>query len=204
MSLLSELPNHFGGWDCKSEIPQMSKVKWSTFNDVSLHTGDYLLLEEACRFPVFALSGTKQAPPPQDCFLVLSLLNFWKEQWGAVFNFPHFKSCKTIPEFRGNAAWQWRWSKDTGNSLMKDYFRITPTLHRDFQGKACVCTLNPSHFSKLTLRSGSQTIKLYLLLLAVIITTTNIIDINSSRNFWRRMWQNNSNFILREAYPASF
>lgn len=42
------------------------------------------------------------------------------------------------------------------------------------------------------------------MLLAVIIAAINIIDINSSRNFWYRMWQSNSDFILREPYTACF
>lgn len=79
---------------------------------------------------------------------------------------------------------------------MKDYFRITPTLHRDLQGNACILTLNASPLSELTLKSDSQIIKLYRLLLTIIITATNIADINNSRNFWHWMWQSNSNFIL--------
>lgn len=87
---------------------------------------------------------------------------------------------------------------------MKDYFRITQTLHGDFQGKLRLWTSNASHFFELTLKSDSQTIQLYLMFLAIIITASCIIDTNSSRNFWHRVCQNNSNFILQEAYIASF
>lgn len=70
---------------------------------------------------------------------------------------------------------------------MKDIFSITPMFYRDQQGKICVPTLNASHFCELTLKSDCQAIKLCLMLLAVIIAAINIIDINSSRNFWYRM-----------------
>jgi len=87
---------------------------------------------------------------------------------------------------------------------MKDSLEITPTLHRDFQVKLCVWSLNALHFSELTLNSDSQTIKLYLVLFAIMITATSNIEINSTRNFWHRMWQSNSNFTPRQFYTAYF
>lgn len=148
-----------------------------------------------CGVPVFHLNEAKQDPPPQDCFLAFSLPDFWRGR--SSFNFLHFKPCKAIAERRGMLI---GWNEDTSTGLVKDYFRIAPTLRRDFQGVLSVWTWNASCFSELTLKSESKTIKLYLMILAIIITATSITDTSNSRNFWHWTWQSNS----KETHTPSF
>lgn len=61
--------------------------------------------------------------------------------------------------------------------------------------KLCVWTSNTSQFFELTLKSDNRTIKLCLMLLAIIVSAAYIIDTNSSRNFWHGMCQSNSSYI---------
>lgn len=46
--------------------------------------------------------------------------------------------------------------------------------------------------------------KMYPMLLAIIIAAIDVVDINHRRNFWWRMWQSDSDFILEQLYTASF